>query len=260
MKSITIIGSWCNNEEKEKALIDCIEASKKENIDVLIFTRLPLKEEIQKLATYVIYDSSNPVLYDRQLILWHFIGNRKIWRMTECDWGFAAMEQMVKSLGFVNFLDYKNAYWLNYDVDPTNFKRFVDDCDNALSINDAFFFKWIATENSESEVNSLNMNSIGFNIQKSYSKMKEFITIDNYREILVGTPLIAEEIFYNMIQKSGLNPRILNEHAYLSPKISNEGDRILGNVNSKFIKSHSYADRIFLAKSEQKNCFVIFFM
>ncbi len=254
MKSIVIIGAWCNSSEKEEALINCIKEVKKEGLDVLVFTRLPLNQDIQKLCDYVIYDKTNPILYDRIVIMWHVIEDRKIRTSSKYDWGFAAMEQMVKSLGFVNSLEYEIAYWINYDIDVTNLNIFIKEAGSDLKDNDAFFFKWFC----EDGINSFDMTAVGFNVNKCYLPMKKFITLENYRGYINKTDFIAENIFFYMIKESGIKFGKTQQLTYLPGKISNEGERALGNITEKFPKTYKYTERVFLGKHEDK--FKVFLM
>jgi hypothetical protein len=260
MKSIVIIGAWCNTIEKEKALIECILASKKEELDVLVFSRLPLRGAIQELCDYVIYDKTNPIIYDRSLLIWHCVGDRKITTATKYDWGFAAMEQIVKSLGFANFLDYENAYWINYDIDTTNFSTFIKQSDEALIDNDMFCFKWsgISIYDPNDKTNAFDLTAASFKINSCYLAFKNSITFDNYKRYLNNTSLIGEDIFFYLVKESGIRYKEHNQLTYLPAKISNEGDRVLGNIPNRFEKTFEYTERAFLGKHGDR--FKVFIM
>jgi hypothetical protein len=62
MKEIVIIGSYSNTKEKLRLLEECINESRKNDLDVLVYGRYPIPESTQKLCNYWIFDKSNDVL------------------------------------------------------------------------------------------------------------------------------------------------------------------------------------------------------
>ena len=132
MKEIAIFGSYCNTKEKLQALENSITHAKALGLDVLVFGRYPIPESTQRMCDYWIYDKSNPILHDRALNHW-FIAEDKYLSNWFMDYGYAALEQITKCLGFANNLDYEVAYWLVYDVDLTEFQSFREVCLDKLN-------------------------------------------------------------------------------------------------------------------------------
>jgi hypothetical protein len=99
VKEIVIFGSYCNTKEKLAALEKSITDAKALNLDVLVFGRYPIPEKTQKLCDYWIFDKSNPVMLDRALNHWCATHGKYISNWFY-DYGYAALEQIVKTLGF----------------------------------------------------------------------------------------------------------------------------------------------------------------
>ena len=132
MKEIAIFGSYCNTKDKLIALENSITQAKNLGLDVLVFGRYPIPESTQKMCDYWIYDKSNPIIEERTLNHWYITQDKYISNWFP-DYGYAALEQITKSLGFVNNLGYEIAYWLVYDVDLTHFQSFREVCLNKLT-------------------------------------------------------------------------------------------------------------------------------
>ena len=120
MKEIVIIGSYSNTKEKLQLLEECINECRKNDLDVLVYGRYPIPESTQRLCNYWIFDKSNPVLDGRLVDFWNSNYGKRTHKLTN-DFGFAALEQIIKGLGIVKSFNYESAYWVNYDVDLTNF-------------------------------------------------------------------------------------------------------------------------------------------
>ena len=118
MKEIAIFGSYCNTKEKLQALENSIKGAKDIGLDVMVFGRYPLPEKVQLQCDYWIFDKSNPVLEDRALNHYFYIHDKYISNWFY-DYGYAALEQITKTLGFAKSLNYDIAYWLVYDVNTS---------------------------------------------------------------------------------------------------------------------------------------------
>jgi hypothetical protein len=253
VKEIIIVGSYCNTEKKLLCLIDLITKAKKNNMDVLVYGRYPIPEYVQSMCDYWIYDRSNPVFKtDRKVYIWYKNFGKKIIRIVENDWGFAAIEQIIKSLGAVKAFSYEIAYWVNYDVDLTNFQKFKSLCSENFKSYSCVMYPW-----SNNGI-GVCLTAIGFKINESYAKLKGVITKTNYTSIFKSDNFIPEDIFRKMVESSELDYFISEEHTPMGASINSEGERLNGAIPEEFEKTRNYFGRCFIGTDKNTNSRIVY--
>ncbi len=252
MKEIIIVGSYCNTKKKLDCLIDLISKAKENNMDILVYGRYPIPEYVQSMCDYWVYDKSNPVFKtSRKSFIWHKNFGKKISREVEIDWGFAAIEQIVKSLGVVKSFSYEIAYWVNYDVDLSNFEKFKSLCSEKLKSHSCVMYPW-------PNLVGVCLTAIGFSVNESYARLKGVITKSNYDSILRSTNFIPEDIFKRMVETSELDHFISEEYSPLQALINSSGERLHGSIPDEFKSTRSYFGKCFVGTNRDKNTRVIY--
>ena len=239
MKEIAIFGSYCNTKEKLTALENSITKAKELGLDVLVFGRYPIPESTQQMCDYWIYDKSNPILKDRTLNHWFAVHNKYIsnWFL---DYGYAALEQITKTLGFANNLDYEIAYWLVYDVDLTHFEPFRQKCLEKLKDYNVVCHKF--TPVSGQKPKGIDGTSIGFKINPSYTKLKGVITETFYRDLISrnSTNFISEDFMEECFRISEINYFILDKKPNLPATLTSTGARKHGDIPEYFKETRKF--------------------
>ena len=119
MDNLAIITSHCDTLDKIDLLKGLIKQLKNLNIDILLYSHLPLETSIQQEVTYYIYDKDNPVLYwpERGWSIWFEVIKDSV-RLESMlpDYGWAAMDQMKKAANFALPLKYDYYSFIPYDV------------------------------------------------------------------------------------------------------------------------------------------------
>lgn len=255
MKEIAIFGSYCNTKEKLSALENSIIQAKNLGLDVLVFGRYPIPESTQQLCDYWIFDKSNPVLDDRTLNHWLLVkgvvGDKYISNWFQ-DYGYAALEQITKCLGFVNNLDYEIAYWLVYDVDLTHFQSFRSSCRIHLKSHQVVAHKF--HYHSHDEPRGIDGTSIGFKVQPSYTKLKGVITETFYRDLISRRDnFISEDFMEECFRVSELDVHILEQKPNLPATLTSTGVRAHGDIPDSFPKTKHYFNKCNIGWDEIKN-------
>lgn len=256
MKEIAIFGSYCNTKDKLNALENSIIQAKNLGLDVLVFGRYPIPESTQQMCDYWIYDKSNPVLEDRSLNHW-YIHEGKYFSNWFKDYGYAALEQITKTLGFAHSLDYEIAYWLVYDVDLTHFQSFRETCLDKLSSHQIVCHKF--TPISHEPQKGIDGTSVGFKIQPSYTKLKGVITQTFYRDLISRREnFISEDFMEECFRVSELDYHILDTPPNLPATLTSTGMRKHGDIPVNFPKTKQYFDHCNVAWDEDNNNVNIF--
>lgn len=252
MKEIIIVGSYCNTKKKLDCLIDLINKAKENGMDVLVYGRYPIPEHVQAICDYWVYDKSNPIFKtERKIFIWHKNFGKKVSRVVEIDWGFAAIEQIIKSLGVVKSFSYEIAYWVNYDVDLTNFQEFKSLCLEKIDSCSCVMYPW-------PNLTGVCLTAIGFKVNESYARLKGVITKSNYNFIFKSTNFIPEDIFKRMVETSDLEYFISEEYSPMKASINSEGERLHGVIPDEFEKTKLYFGRCFIGTSKDRNSRVIY--
>jgi hypothetical protein len=251
MKEIVVLGSYCNTKEKLTALEKSIRDAKALDLDVLVFGRYPIPEETQKLCDYWIFDKSNPVMKDRALNHWK-TSYGKYFSNWFYDYGYAALEQIIKTLGFVKSLNYDIAYWVNYDVDLVNFQSFREICLDKLQTYNAVGHLFHPTGHEPAK--GIDCTSIGFKVQTAYDKLKGTITETFYRDLISRRDsFIAEDFMEECFRVSEINHYILPEKPDLPATLTSTGVRKHGDIPPEFIKTREYFLNMFIGWDEDRN-------
>jgi len=257
MKEIAIFGSYCNTKEKLQALENSITHAKALGLDVLVFGRYPIPESTQRMCDYWIYDKSNPILHDRSLNHWFVVEDKYIsnWFV---DYGYAALEQITKCLGFANNLDYEIAYWLVYDVDLTEFQLFREVCLDKLSFYNVVCHQFIPV--SHQPPKGIDGTSIGFKIQPSYTKLKGVITQTFYRDLISRRDkFLSEDFMEECFRVSELGYHVLDYKPNLPATLTSTGVRKHGDIPVDFPKTKQYFDHCNIGWDEDNDNVNVFF-
>lgn len=118
-KECFVITTYCNTPKKIIELINCINNLKQFNIDILLHAHYPLDLDIQKMVTYYIYDSTNPVIKDgsKSIIRWKWYKTaNKLLTIINPDYSYAVMNQWVESMNFLKNKNYDYIHVVNYDT------------------------------------------------------------------------------------------------------------------------------------------------
>lgn len=256
MKEIVIFGSYCNTKEKLATLEKSIKDAKSYGLDVMVFGRYPIPESTQKLCDYWIFDKSNPVLEDRNLEHWLLHSGKRLSNWFQ-DYGFAALEQITKTLGFVNNLEYDIAYWLVYDVDLTHFGDFRDLCLEQLTKHDAVCHPFYPTQYGPAK--GISGTSVGFKVRESYNRLKGTITKTFYKDLISRRDsFISEDFMEECFRVSELNYYLMSEKPNLPATLTSTGVRKHGDVPEEFTNCRKYFLNCFIGYDNQKDCQIIY--
>jgi hypothetical protein len=258
-KEIVILGSYCNTNEKLAALEKAIIQAKSFGQDVMVFGRYPIPERIQKMCDYWIFDKSNPVMEDRALNHWMTAFGKRMsnWFL---DYGFAAMEQITKTLGFAKSLNYDIAYWFVYDVDLEDFPNYRRVCLETFEtqkcsvVCDTFF------PVSCEPPRGISTTVMCYKVAESYDKLKGIITETFYRHLLGTTPgnFIAEDFLKECFRVTELKYHMLEEKPNMPATLTSTGSRKHGGIPPEAPKTKNYIDHFFIGESEDTNMICIF--
>jgi autotransporter strand-loop-strand O-heptosyltransferase len=126
---IFVIDYWINNEPKENDLVNLIKILKTYNIPILLTGHHPLKEEIQRMVDYYLYDKNNPILvyseFDSMDVgsgRWTDMGSFRIDNKYEFHHDYAIWETMRNAFHFCNYLGKKNIHFFEYDNLPNAYQ------------------------------------------------------------------------------------------------------------------------------------------
>lgn len=143
MKQIIIITAYCDTEEKKDVLKNCILQFKGKPYDILLYSHYPVEPETQKLCNYSFYDFSNPILnvndHNKGIVHWHRSSTlKRHLRSLREDYGFAVMQQWLRSFNFVENLNYDRFHFINYDVFLSD--DILNKTEELLNENDGIFY------------------------------------------------------------------------------------------------------------------------
>lgn len=170
MKECFAITTYCNTPDRVDELKKCINNLKKFNIDILIHAHYPLDTDIQKLATYYIYDSTNPVIRDgsKAIIRWKWYKTaNKLLTIPNPDYSYAVMNQWVESLKFLKAKNYDNVHVINYD---TFINDFVFRKHQSFLIKNDVVFEYTNIKTKDYNANENSKNNLIFIVFFSIKK------------------------------------------------------------------------------------------
>jgi len=257
MKEIAIIGSYSNTKEKLRLLEECINECRKNNLDVLVYGRYPIPQSTQKLCDYWIFDKSNPVLDGRLMDFWNINNGKKTHKLNN-DFGFAAIEQIIKSLGIVKSFNYESAYWINYDVDMTDFKTFKEIWGEKQNQYESIGYEFYT---NYGDIKGINTTILAFKINSSYEKLKGYFTITNYYKTNLNTTNFAEHFVKKCFELSELSHYVMDSSLTLPSKITTNDEglgRRCGIIPEIHNKARKYFHSCFIGTDTDTNRKVIF--
>ena len=130
---IFVVDTWPDTESKENDLIDCIKKLKEfKGIPILLVSHYPIKQEIQEMVDYYLYDKDNPLLYSDEYDsmnlssgMWAQNGLHKIITQNAFQHDYAIWVIWQKAFAFCNALGKKTIHYLEYDniVDTLQYKQ-----------------------------------------------------------------------------------------------------------------------------------------
>lgn len=117
MKNVIIINSYANTDERRNVLINCINKLKKLSIDLILISNYQDDSYIQSLTDYYIYDIDNFLLTkDKSPLNW-FADNKETIHLFHAGTSYIVYKHMCVSISFAKNLQYKNFFYLEFDVD-----------------------------------------------------------------------------------------------------------------------------------------------
>lgn len=126
---IFVIDYWISNESKETDLVNLIKRLKTYNIPILLTGHHPLKEEIQKMVDYYLYDKKNPILHYTEFEplavfsgRWTDMGSYRVDNYYEFHHDYAIWETMRNAFNFCKYLGKEKIHFLEYDCLPNSFQ------------------------------------------------------------------------------------------------------------------------------------------
>jgi FkbM family methyltransferase len=129
-KKIVLIGSFCDNEEKEDVLVANIKIIKDLGIDVLVYSPLDLKNpDISKEADFFFKTKENPLLLWPQRAYTHWLeiinknGKKLTLHRGLPDYGWAGLYQIKKMSEIALTYDYDTFIHMIYDVEIDEFLK-----------------------------------------------------------------------------------------------------------------------------------------
>lgn len=199
-KKIVLIQSHCNTEEKRLYLLDNIRKLKTFDVDVLLFSHIPLPENIISEVDFFIYDKSNPILKnDRRHYYWWANDIIRL-ESTVPDYGWTVFNQLIKSYDLINRINYEYIFILCYDI-------IIDDVViNSINNPKPGVFKHVKPEtvNSVGKIEPVVFDTaLIFSIFKKqdYKKIVDSFSVEEY----ISRPdLIAEKYFEIKMKENGL--------------------------------------------------------
>jgi hypothetical protein len=259
MREVILVGSYCDTEVKLKALENLLDAAKSMDIPVIAFGRWPIPERIQEKCAYWIYDQSNPVLSERTLDHWFRINGEQLSNYF-FDFGYAALEQIVKTLGFAKNLHYDIAYWLNYDVDMASFEKFREVTSAAIINNRREVactkFKPISTQ----PLRGINTTSIAFKINPAYEKLRGVLSKSFYRKCAEpNEDYIAEDFIEECFNVAEVDYEIMPIEFFPNALLTSTGSRKHGQIPEDLVKLTNYLNSFFVGfeqSTEKAVCYI----
>jgi hypothetical protein len=115
-KNVVLVQSHCNTEEKKHILIQNINKLKKFDLDILLFSHIPLSEEIIQSVDYFIYDSSNPIMWEERRHYYWWANDKYKLESTVPDYGWTVFNQIIGGFDLIKNKNYEHVIIFCYDV------------------------------------------------------------------------------------------------------------------------------------------------
>ena len=253
MKEIIIFGSYSDTKRKQKVLEDNLDEAIKMGIDTLVYAHYPLPQHIQDKCTYYVFDVSNPVFENLNLRVWNILFYKRQIFVKQNEYGYAAIQQIPRALGFANTLDYDIAYWFVYDVDISDLPNWRDTFKQRINEgNEVLYNDFYRIQNGEPE--GISGIYTVFKVKNVWEKIKGIINKLHYRHMIINVPnFIAESYLryaYSLVNLKMWNLNQEEGHLNFEPSMDASGDRTLGKIpEDTFPNIHTYLERCFVGRS-----------
>lgn len=197
MKNIILIQSHCDTEEKKQFLKKNIEKLKTFNIDILLFSHLPLEKDIIEKVDYFVYDKSNPTLWEeRRHYFWWIVDGYKL-ETTIQDYGWTVFNQIIKSFSIIQKENYNYIFNMCYDLEIDNtVVKFLENPINSV-------FKHAKSQKDENNFLEFKTGLIFFVLQFDF--FNNFVNSINKKDYSENWGQIAEEYFEIKIKNLGIS-------------------------------------------------------
>ncbi len=118
MRKVALFSTYCDNEEKQLALLNNIRKVKRLGLDVFVITIIPLPKEIHDEADYIIYSKENPVpsIDLKSICSWRSCKNDVMITSFLPDYGYASLLQLKRLIDFSSALNYDYYFTMIYDI------------------------------------------------------------------------------------------------------------------------------------------------
>lgn len=194
MKSLIVIGSHADTEDKKKTLFDLVKFLKQNNKDVLISSHLQIDSNILSIADYFVYDRENTLVTDKKYFGWVFyadpaitIYSKNCGRHNTC---LAVLKLIYNSLYCAKCFGYDIVHYIEYDTNLSDLSE-IDNNDSLIKSGSSDCVVYLEDNNC------MMGNYFAFNINKINSEMKV------YNENLILSELlnfgICEQLLYHKI-------------------------------------------------------------
>jgi hypothetical protein len=190
-KKIVLIQSHCNTEEKKTYLLKNIQKLKTFDVDILLFSHIPLPENIISEVDFFVYDKSNPILdKDRWHHYW-WANNDIMLERTLPDYGWTVFNQLIRSYDLIRRINYEYVFIFCYDT-------IIDDViEDSIKNPKTGVFKHIKPEtvNNVGEIKPVIFDTaLIFSVFKKdeYEKLINSFSLEEY---VSKTEFIAEKYF-----------------------------------------------------------------
>lgn len=219
-KKCFFITSHCDDDIKMDELRGCLKRLKKykKDYDILIYSSLPIPDDIQSHVDGLYYSRYNPVLSveERTIIFFSYIHGVKL-SSYQIDYGTAAITQFKNCFLISSALNYDSCTVINYDsVFDDIFlskheERVCKDCDAVYYLRKEGF-----------------MNLLLFTVKNNHNTLKAFenISIKEYRDINAN---VAESYMSDQVLNK-LNCLVIENHAYHDNK-TDKPNRLYDNID-----------------------------
>jgi hypothetical protein len=237
-KKIVLIQSHCNSEEKKYILLKNINKLKEYDVDILLFSHIPLPIDIISKVDFFIYDSTNPILWEeRRHYYWWGCDKYKI-ESTVPDYGWTVFNQIIKGFNIVKDENYEHFYIFCYDT-------IIDDTIiNSLKNPSPSFYVHHKPEDYD-ENGNLNTVVLGaaliFSIFNKY-QINQLVSSISKEEYSNNYGMIAEKYFEEKLKTLSMynqTNKIVRDYLHESKNIFNlskNNDYNLFIDNQKYLK------------------------
>lgn len=201
MRKIALIQSHCNTEEKLSVLRNNLSVLSNLGIDVLLFSHIPLPQDITEIVKYYIYDSTNPILWDERRHVYWWADNQVKIETSVPDYGWTVFNQIIKSYNLTKDDEYEMYFIVCYDLIIDEFV--VDKIQN----NKVGVYRHVKPKN---------VNEVGDYIDVIFDTSLIFISLTkhqihtitsdlNKQEYIDHTEWIAEKYFEVVAKRNGFH-------------------------------------------------------